>query len=191
MSRVNINFLVYNNTYIWMDAVGITPLDKQITSLSLFMDKMLATQYIKILATTNKGKAAMVFVVSNTNSFSTKKDIERITQQIPMDGSVDVTIIAKSIWEPPIKCSFIQSIEHWRLRVDARTHVCVPPCVIVPPEMVMWDNFITNEGNIIDNSKILSTDPSVRWIGAKKGDCIQFTSPSSGIIDTSNVRIVV
>lgn len=191
MSIVNINLRVYNNTYSWMEAIGMTPVDAQITDLASFMDEMLTKQYIKISATTKKGGPALVFVVSNDNPFSKNKDVERVYQQIPMDGKTDVTIIAKSIWVSTTLYPFIKSVDNYKLYNDPRKHYNAAICTVEQNlENVKWDNFVIN-GNVTDGGMMLATDVMAFWVDAKKGDYVISTMSSEGIVVESQYRLVV
>jgi hypothetical protein len=192
MSRVNVNFLVYNNTLEWMKAMGMKIGTDQILNEKTFMDEMITRQYIFMKTTTKNNTPAIVVVVSETNMFSKKKDVEHIFGQLPMDGKTEVTIVAKSIWPTLLKYPFIRNVVHDWLLIDPRSHINSATCSVVDDiEQVKWDMFVTNESELKNGGRMKYDDPMVFWIGAKKGDHVLCVYPAEDAVSYCEYRIVI
>lgn len=192
MSRVNVNFLVYNNTWEWMKAMKMNIDSKRIIDEQKFMYEMVTRQYILMNTTAKNGNPSIVIVVSESNPFSKKKDVERIFSQIPMDGKTEVTIVARSIWPTLLKYSFIRNVVHDWLLIDPRQHINSAKCEIVHDiEQVKWDMFVSNESELKNGGRMKYDDPMSFWIGAKKGNSVICIYPAEGSVSHCEYRIVV
>lgn len=192
MSRVNVNFLVYNNTLAWMKAMEMNVDTIQIMNEKTFMDEMVTSQYVLMKTLTKNDTPAIVVVVSEMNMFSKKKDVERIFNHLPLDGKTDVTIVAKSIWPTLLKYSFIRNVIHDWLFIDPRSHINSASCTVVDDiEQVKWDMFITKDSELKNGGRMKYDDPMAFWIGAKRGDHVLCVYPAEDAISHSEYRIVV
>lgn len=192
MSRKNVNFHVYNNTWAWMKAQEMKVDCEQILDEKKFMDEMISHQFILMNTTTKDNTPAIVVVISETNPFSKKKDVERVFSQLPMDGKTEITIIAKSIWPTLLKYPFIRNVVHSWLFIDPRTHINSAQCKVVRDiEQVKWDMFVEQESELKNGGRMKYDDPMAFWIGAKRGDHVVCIYPAEDAVSHCEYRIIV
>jgi hypothetical protein len=192
MSKLNQNYTVYKNTWVWMRAMNIDTDEKQM-DIAPFMDAMVTQQYI-IIKAMEKKRPVNVVVVSNTNAFTKKKDVDRVVGNLPMDGSTRIVIISKNVSSTFDGMSFVQNVPHVFLICDIRKHVNQPESyeVVRDIDRVKWDMFIMDDSGLKNGGRIkMAVDPMPFWLGAQKGDFIFMRYPAEDAVNRSEYRLVV
>lgn len=199
MSRTNVNYLIYRNARAWMDGLGIQRIaeDEKQLSEEDFMNKMIYDQFIVINGIQQNERPIIVIVVSEMNSFSKKKDTERVIAKIPDDGSVDAVIISLKIATQLSPFKYIKNIKHDWMLIDPRTHINSARYEIIRDEKrindeVLYDTVLdtVKELSALPKEK-LSSNPLLFWIGAKKGDILKVTSDAEDVNVFGQYNLVI
>ncbi len=120
----------------------------------------------------------IVFVIApESNPFSKKEDIAKITWRVPMDGSAEV-IIASAIVAPQLAGEpFIRNIKHDMLaynpldRCEAGSHIEVIRDRGTISSEVLYD---TISPNLASMAKMrISVDPYTFWLDARQDDVVK------------------
>lgn len=199
MSRTNVNYLLYRNARDWMDGLKIkrdVEDEKQMNEED-FMNKMIYDQFVVINGVQTNGRPIIVIVVSEMNSFSKKKDTERVIAKIPDDGSVDGVVISVKIASQLAPYAHIKNVKHDWLLIDPRTHINSAKYEIIRDEQhlideVLYDSVLetTKELSSLPKEK-LSSNPLLFWIGAKKGDVLKVIADAEDVNVMAQYNLVV
>jgi hypothetical protein len=165
--------------------------------------KKLASQ--AIIETKNEPPAGghrVIFAIApEANPFSKKEDIEKVTWNLPMDGSAEI-ILASAIVAPQLAGTpGLRNITHDMLGYNPLNHSSAPmrdasgkPMIKVirdPDEIsreVLWDTIMPNLASM---AKIrTSVDPYTFWLDAHPGDVIRYMSNAEDTCVQSDYRHV-
>jgi DNA-directed RNA polymerase subunit H (RpoH/RPB5) len=198
MSRRNVNYLLYNNARAWMDGLDIkrdVEDDKKMNEED-FMNKMIYDQFVVINGMQPNGRPLIIIVVSEMNSFSKKKDTERVIAKIPDDGSVDGVVISIKLANQLAPYAHIKNVKHDWMLIDPRTHINSAKYTIVSDEKeieeVLYDAVLKTRADLtaLPKEKLVS-NPLLFWIGAKKGDVLKITYDAEDVSVGGEYHLVV
>lgn len=176
--------------------IDITGRDMPVVICGMRLEPLSKSQLLpkpKVITKATKKKAAVpeskeeltqltgqriVFVIApESNPFSKKEDIAKITWQIPMDGSAEV-IIASAIVAPQLAGElFIRNIKHDMLaynpldRCEAGFHIEVIRDRGTIKDQVLYDTISPNLAGIAKMR--ISVDPYAFWLDARQDDVVK------------------
>lgn len=124
------------------------------------------------------GQRIVFAIAPESNPFSKKEDIAKITWGIPMDGSAEV-IIASSIVAPQLFGeTFIRNITHKMLAYNPLNHSSAGPKIeVIRDPLVIKDQvlFDTIAHDLSGMAKMkTSIDPYTFWLDMHPGDVVRY-----------------